>query len=196
MPFYVFSCPSCDLLLDYWSKRATAFVPACPHCGGPLEREVQEFHAGRGGVDADSGDGLGGGFVDPERAAAAGEGLDARLAEAHRRGGAAAVAGEIAATAAAAGITIHPDWREAASRAAAGDESVYDDLVDSAVAPLASDSSRAAKPLDRRRSDTAEIGGAEIGGAGAAERSPRRRDPVLRELPAPPLPPRKPSPWN
>ena len=64
MPFYVFSCPSCDLLLDYWSKRPTSAVPTCPHCGGPLEREVQDFHAGRGEMDADAGDGLGGGFVD------------------------------------------------------------------------------------------------------------------------------------
>ena len=191
MPFYVFSCPSCDLLLDYWSKRATSAVPACPHCGGPLDREVQAFHAGRGGADADCGDGLGGGFVDPERAAAAGEGFDARLEAARRRGGAAAVAGEIAATAAAAGIAIDPEWREAASKAAAGDESSYDALVDSGVAPLASDSSRAAKVPDPR-----SAGASENGGAGVAARAPRRRDPVLREIPAPPLPPRKPSPWD
>ena len=187
MPFYVFSCPACDLLLDYWSKRPTSAVPTCPHCGGPLEREVQSFHAGRGGADADAGDGLGGGFVDPERAAAAGEGFDARLEAARRRGGAAAVAEEISATAAAAGLAIDPDWKDAAAKAAAGDESAYDALVDSAVAPLAGEPARAAKMVTRAEKTTAQVG--------KAPAQPRR-DPVLRELPSPPLPARKPSPWD
>ena len=177
MPFYEFSCPSCELLLEYHSKRATSETPRCPHCGGPLEREVHVISTGPRGVDADSGDGLGGGFADPERAAAAGEGLDGRIAAARRSGGEAAAAAEIAATADAAGLSLDPDWRDAAAKAAAGDESAYDALVDAGIEPLArTGGPAAARPADPK---------------------PRfRRDPELRELEPPPLPRRKPSPWD
>lgn len=189
MPFYEFSCPKCAVLLDYFSKRATSAVPACPHCGGPLDREVQAFFSGPRGVDTDAGDGLGGGFADPERAAAAGEGFEERLAAAAAHGGASAVAKEITTTAAAAGIAIDPDWQDAAAKAAAGDESAYDALVDAGVSPLSKDASR-------RTASSAENSGDSPNRAAPESPVRFRRDPVLREIPAPPLPKRKPSPWT
>lgn len=156
-----------------------------------MQRVVQTFHTGHSGIDSDAGDGLGGGFVDPEAAAAAGEGFDRRLAAAEAQGGAAAVAGEIVTTAQRAGLVINPDWQDAAQKAANGDESAYDALVDAGTEPLVRDAR-----CCRVRGSEGKGNSLHDADGNDHNLSSMRRDPTLRELPSPPLPPRKASPWS
>lgn len=57
MPIYEFLCPSCNRILQFFSRRPnTETVPACPHCHGPLTREIEDFVATRtdGPTDEDA----------------------------------------------------------------------------------------------------------------------------------------------
>lgn len=57
MPIYEFLCPSCNKILQFFSRRPnTQIVPACPHCHGPLTREIEDFVAARtdGPTDEDA----------------------------------------------------------------------------------------------------------------------------------------------
>lgn len=178
MPFYEFFCPKCRLLLDYFSKRATLETPSCPHCAGPLERSVVRFSSARrapGGPD----DATGG----PSAAD-----FSARIAAARAAGGRKAVEVEIAAAAEGAGVAIDPAWREAAAQEACGEGgggAQYDALVGEGVSPLADAFARSGRR-------PAAAGHHPEG----AEECAVRRDPVLREMPPPPLPKRRPSPWS
>ena len=87
MPVYEFHCPRCNLLLEFFARRATSRVPACPHCGGALSREVSSFSTGPSG-GRDEAEALGGSRVDDDRAQRAVEALRrGRCASSRRRAG-------------------------------------------------------------------------------------------------------------
>ena len=50
MPIYEFYCPDCNVLFNFYSRRAdTDKVPACPRCARPsLERKPSRFACSRG----------------------------------------------------------------------------------------------------------------------------------------------------
>ena len=69
MPIYEFACPACRKTIRFLARRPVADAnPPCPHCGGPLRRDVERFLAAPKASEADA---LGAGASDPARAAAA-----------------------------------------------------------------------------------------------------------------------------
>mgnify|MGYP003619741779 FL=1 len=50
MPIYEFHCARCNMLLNFFSRRLDVqTLPACPHCGETLSRQVSAFAAVRAG---------------------------------------------------------------------------------------------------------------------------------------------------
>ena len=44
MPIYEFYCQTCNTLLNFFSRKVnTTTLPACPHCGSTLSRQVSPF---------------------------------------------------------------------------------------------------------------------------------------------------------
>ena len=171
MPIYQFVCPACRKTLRFFARRPVADAdPPCPHCGGALEREVERFLATPRAADADA---LGAGARDPERLAAALAARKGDLEGADPRRRAAA----LRAAAREGGLDFAPDIADALRRIEAGG--------DAAALDAALDRMSAA-------SDFAALAAS----AGAAAAPPFTDDETLYDLPLPPLPPRKPTPWG
>ncbi|MBM4149047.1 MAG: zinc ribbon domain-containing protein [Lentisphaerae bacterium] len=54
MPIYEFLCARCNVLCSFFARSAgTSRKPACPHCGGSMEKQISAFamtgHAQEGG---------------------------------------------------------------------------------------------------------------------------------------------------
>jgi putative FmdB family regulatory protein len=48
MPIYEFFCPTCDKLLNFFSRRVSVgTLPRCPHCDGGLSKQVSAFALAR-----------------------------------------------------------------------------------------------------------------------------------------------------
>ncbi len=54
MPIYEFHCAKCNKLLNFFSRKVdTTTLPACPHCGEALSRQVSHFATVRSGEFSD-----------------------------------------------------------------------------------------------------------------------------------------------
>ena len=54
MPIYEFYCSPCNKLLNFFSRKVnTTTLPACPHCGETLSKQVSHFSAPRSGDVSD-----------------------------------------------------------------------------------------------------------------------------------------------
>ena len=54
MPIYEFYCPKCNKLLNFFARRVdTTTLPACPHCGEALSRQVSHFATMKSGDYSD-----------------------------------------------------------------------------------------------------------------------------------------------
>lgn len=170
MPIYEFACPACRKTIRFLARRPVADAnPPCPHCGGPLRRDVERFLAAPKAGEADA---LGAGASDPARAAAALAAHRAALEGADPRAKAAA----LREAAREGGLAFAPEIADALRRVEAGaDPAALDAAVDRAL----------------------ESGAAALAAApGAAAAAPFTEDDTLYDLPLPPLPPRKPTPWG
>ena len=188
MPVYEFHCPRCNLLLEFFARRPSSVVPACPHCGGPLSREVTAFSTGSSG-GADEAEALGGSHFDDarvERAVEAlGPSLDAIGDDADPRAAARAVRDFSEAS----GLSLNREVRGMLSRIEQGADpdavaEEFEAMTDAGEEPFA-DAGAASRGA-----------GAAPPPADAVRPAPPRRDPKLYDLPSPPLPERKPSPWS
>ena len=189
MPVYEFLCPRCNLLLAFFARRATSRVPACPHCGGELSREVSSFSTGPSG-GTDEAEELGGLRVDDDRARRAVEALGGRLDAIGNDSDPRAAAKAVREFSEASGLSLSPDVKDMVARLERGADpdkvgAELDQLVDAGSEPF--------------RAENA------VAGSGAPPPSPSpapsappppRRDPVLHDMPPEPLPPRRPSPWS
>jgi putative FmdB family regulatory protein len=184
MPVYEFHCPRCNLLLEFFARRATAAVPACPHCGGALSREVARFSTGPSG-GRDDAEELGGSVVDDARAQRAVEALGDRLDAIGNDSDPRTAAKAVREFSEASGLSFSPEVRDMVSRLERG-----------------ADPETIGAELDQLVGDGAEPFAPERGAtAAAAPEAPHapaapRRDPILHDMPAEPLPPRRPSPWS
>jgi len=185
VPVYEFHCPRCNLLLEFFARRPSSVVPPCPHCGGALSREVSAFSTGPGG-GADEAEGLGESHFDDarvERAVEAlGPSLDAIGDDADPRVAARAVRDFSEAS----GLSLSRDVRGMLSRIEQGADpdavaDEFDAMMDAGTEPFAPDGDAARAAAAPGSSPTAPA---------------PRRDPKLYDMPSPPLPPRKPSPWS
>ena len=187
MPVYEFHCPRCNLLLEFFARRPTSRVPECPHCGGTLSREVARFSTGPSG-GRDDAEELGGTVVDDARAQRAVEALGDRLDAIANDSDPRAAAKAVREFSEASGISLSRDAKDLVARLERGADpeavgAEFDQLVDAGGEPFS----------DR--------GGAAPSAGGAPPPAPSgppppRRDPVLHEMPADPLPPRRPGPWT
>ena len=189
MPVYEFHCPHCNLLLEFFARRATSQVPSCPHCGGALSREVSSFSTGPSG-GRDEAEALGGSRVDDDRAQRAVEALGGRLDAIANDSDPRAAAKAVREFSEASGISLSPDVKDMVARLERGADpekvgAELDQLVDEGGEPF------------RAENDVAGSGAPAALPAQAASgaAAPPRRDPVLHEMPPEPLPPRRPSAW-
>ncbi len=54
MPIYEFYCATCNKLLNFFARRVdTTTLPACPHCGEALSRQVSHFATVKSGDFSD-----------------------------------------------------------------------------------------------------------------------------------------------
>ena len=192
MPVYEFHCPRCNLLLEFFARRATSRVPACPHCGGALSREVSSFSTGPSG-GRDEAEALGGSRVDDARAQRAVEALGGRLDAIANDSDPRAAARAVREFSEASGLSLSPDVKDMVARLERGADpekvgAELDQLVDEGGEPF--------------RAENA-VAGAGAPGAlpspvptASAAAAPPRRDPVLHEMPPEPLPPRRPSAFS
>ena len=119
MPIYEFHCVRCNKLLSFFSRRVNVeTLPACPHCGERLSRQVSHFAAVRAG---DFSDELGDAPIDEAKMQSAVERLGGRLdaaADDDPRQ-AAALMREFTE---ASGIQFNRDIREAMPRIESGED--------------------------------------------------------------------------
>ena len=189
MPVYEFHCPHCNLLLEFFARRATSRVPPCPHCGGALSREVARFSTGPSG-GRDDAEELGGSAVDDARAQRAVEALGDRLDAIANDSDPRAAAKAVREFSEASGLSFSPDVKDMVARLERGADpeavgAELDQLVGEGAAPFAPERGAAA----------ASSGAIPAAPPPSAPSAPRR-DPVLHDMPPEPLPPRKPSPWS
>ena len=186
MPVYEFHCPRCNLLLEFFSRRPSSLVPACPHCGGALAREVARFSTGPAG-ERDEAEALGSARLDGARVERALESLGDAVDGLSNDSDPREAARTVRAFSEASGLSFAPDVKDMLARLERGADpekvgAELDQLVASGAAPFAAENRTAA-------ADPAP-------GAAPAPSPPPRRDPVLHELPSPPLPSRKPNAWS
>ncbi len=190
MPVYEFHCPHCDLLLEFFARRATSQVPACPHCGGALSREVARFSTGPSG-GRDDAEELGGSRVDDDRAQRAVEELGGKLDAIANDSDPRAAAKAVREFSEASGLSFAPEVKDVVARLERGAD------PEKAGAELDQFVAEGGEPF---RAENAVAGsgapGASAGAPPAAAAPPPRRDPVLHEMPPEPLPARKPSAWD
>ena len=115
MPVYEFHCPHCDLLLEFFARRATSQVPACPHCGGALSREVARFSTGPSG-GRDDAEELGGSRVDDDRAQRAVEELGGKLDAIANDSDPRAAAKAVREFSEASGLSFAPEVKDVVAR--------------------------------------------------------------------------------
>jgi len=190
MPVYEFHCPRCNLLLEFFARRATSQMPPCPHCGGALSREVSSFSTGPSG-GTDEAEMLGGSRIDEARVGRAVEALGRTLDEAGRRAGEdpRAAARAVREFSEASGLSFSGEVKGMLDRVERGADAdavaaEFDALVDAGGEPFRAENAVAGSGGDAPRPVSA-----------AAAAAPRR-DPVLHEMPPEPLPKRRPTPWD
>lgn len=187
MPVYEFHCPRCNLLLEFFARRATSRVPACPHCGGALSREATSFSTGPSG-GRDEAEELGGSHIDEDRVQRAVEALGGRLDAIANDSDPREAAKAVREFTEASGLSLSPDVKDMVARLERGADP---EAVGSELEQLVGEG---AEPF---RAENAAAGSGEAGAPPSpAPAAAPRRDPVLHEMPPEPLPPRRPSAFS
>lgn len=168
MPIYEFHCARCNMLLNFFSRRVDVqTLPACPHCGETLSRQVSAFAAVRAG---DASDELGDAPVDEAKVQDAvarfGQNLDAADGADPRR--AAALMREFTE---ASGLNFNRDIRDAMRRIESGEDP---EAVGAEMDDIVGDGGDVFAPGDRGRA--------------SAGKPPPTRDVTLYDLQADPGP--------
>ncbi len=164
MPIYEFYCPSCNLLIEFFSRRVNTNVPACPHCGGTLSKEVSRISLGPG--ENSSSDELGDVSFDESRMENAVRDFQDKFEAMGDDSDPRRSAELIRQFSDASGLSFNKDIREAMDRIASGEDpekvsSEMDEIIDSGEDPFA--------PADR-------------GGRRAKAAAAPAKDPVLYEM--------------
>ena len=207
MPFYEFFCEKCRKRETFHAKRPTSSIPPCPHCGGVLSREIPNFTISASPDANEDADWLGAAGLDGSRAASAASSMNSLLDAAMGKNG---IGGEIAVGgagngasadttrnaartlrryAAAAGISLGKEARELVNSVESGID------VENTAADFQNFLDSGGKPFSDAQSSN-DFGEKR---ASSEKSDENDEDKELHEMPEellPPLPKRKPGPWD
>ena len=153
MPIYEFYCPTCEKILNFFSRRVdTSTLPPCPHCKGALSRQVSAFAMARSG---DASDELGDAPFDETKMAAAMERFGDKFEDAGMASDDPRKSAElIRQFSEASGLSFNKDIRDALKRLESGEDpdtvaADMENITDSGADPFA--------PADRARARPAPV---------------------------------------